>query len=348
MVRRERVAYHRVKSLSPIPRVTQMIRGVLAFAMALAIAMSSASANPDRWKREGWKTDFSNTLISWDEILSGGPPKDGIPSIDDPQFIPVSEENRLGPKEPVMAIEIDGDARAYPLRILTWHEIVNDTIGGAPVAVTYCPLCNSGVVFDRRLDGKLLEFGTTGKLRNSDLVMYDRQTETWWQQFTGRGITGALAGKRLTILPARLESITDFRKRHPDGKVLVPNDPDMRRYGHNPYTGYDTSARPFLYRGEMPDGIEPLARVVVVRTDPDKPLIVSLNHLRDKGSLEMDGIRLSWRPGQNSALDSAKISKGRDVGTVEVHDSANEPVAYDVTFAFVANAFHPGVPIIKQ
>ena len=327
-----------------------MIRGLLAFAMALAIGMSSAVANPDRWKREGWKTDFSNTLISWDEILSGGPPKDGIPSIDDPQFIPVGEENRLGPKEPVMAIEIDGDARAYPLRILTWHEIVNDTVGGKPVAVTYCPLCNSGVVFDRRLDGKLLEFGTSGKLRNSDLVMYDRQTETWWQQFTGRGIVGALAGKRLTILPARLESITDFRKRHPDGKVLVPNNPDIRRYGDNPYTGYDSSARPFLYRGEMPEGIEPLARVVVVRTDPDKPLIVSLNHLRDKGALEKNGIRLSWRPGQNSALDAQKISKGRDVGTVEAFQAAGDkdPVAYDVTFAFVANAFHPDVPILKE
>jgi len=324
-----------------------MIRAIVLCVVIVAVGGVSAFANPERWQRQGWETDFSKTLISWDEILSGGPPKDGIPSIDDPQFIPVGEESRLGPKEPVMAIEIDGDARAYPLRILMWHEIVNDTVGGAPIAVTYCPLCNSGVVFDRRLDGKLLEFGTTGKLRNSDLVMYDRQTESWWQQFTGRAIVGDLAGKRLEILPARLESITDFRTRHPDGKVLVPNDPDMRRYGDNPYAGYDSSAQPFLYRGEMPEGMEPLARVVVVRTDPDRPLIVSLNHLRDKKSLEMEGVRLTWRPGQNSALDAEKVSEGRDVGTVEAVDSANQPVAYDVTFAFVANAFHPEVPIIK-
>lgn len=325
-----------------------MIRQLLLLAVILVLGTASAAANPDRWKREGWTTDFSNSLISWDEILSGGPPKDGIPSIDDPKFIPVSEEQRLGAKEPVIGLEINGDARAYPLRILTWHEIVNDRVGGVPVAVTYCPLCNSGVVFDRRVDGKLLEFGTTGKLRNSDLVMYDRQTESWWQQFTGKAIVGDFAGKRLEILPARLESITDFRKRHPGGKVLVPNDPDMRRYGDNPYTGYDTSARPFLYRGEMPKGIEPLARVVVVRTDPEKPLIVSLNHLRNKGSLEMDGISLSWQPGQNSALDAAQISKGRDVGTVKAVDRTSQPVAYDVTFAFVANAFHPDVPILKQ
>ncbi|MFW6024688.1 MAG: DUF3179 domain-containing protein, partial [Dichotomicrobium sp.] len=331
------------------PEVAAMLRQLLLVAICLAAGVQSAAANPDRWQREGWKTDFSKTLISWDEIMSGGPPKDGIPSIDDPKFIPVSEERELGPKEPVMSLEIDGDARAYPLRVLTWHEIVNDRVGGVPVAVTYCPLCNSGVVFDRRLDGRLLEFGTTGKLRNSDLVMYDRHTESWWQQFTGKGIVGHYAGKRLDILPARLESITDFRERHPEGDVLVPNDPDMRRYGMNPYTGYDSSTRPLLYRGEMPEGIEPLARVVVVRIDPETPVIVGLKHLRERGPLTFGSVKVTWRPGQNSALDSARISKGRDVGTVEAveiaGDGTSKPVPYDVTFAFVANAFHPDVPI---
>jgi hypothetical protein len=326
-----------------------MLRALLLFAVCLAIGVQTATASPEQWEREGWTTDFSKSLISWDEIMSGGLPKDGIPSIDDPQFIPVSEESDLGPKEPVMSIEIDGDARAYPLRILMWHEIVNDRVGGVPVAVTYCPLCNSGVVFDRRLDGRLLEFGATGKLRNSDLVMYDRQTESWWQQFTGKAIVGHYAGKKLDILPARLESITDFRKRQPDGKVLVPNDPDMRRYGMNPYTKYDSSSRPFLYRGEMPEGIEPLARVVVVRNNAEKPIIVGLKHLRDHGPLTFGDIRVSWRPGQNSALDTAQISKGRDVGTVEAveidGDGTFKPVPYDVTFAFVANAFHPDAPI---
>ena len=329
-----------------------MQRCAILIALIFGLPVSSASASPDRWKLQGWKTDFGKSLISWDEIFSGGPPKDGIPSIDDPKFIPVGDEEELGPKEPVMSLDIGGDVRAYPLRVLTWHEIVNDSVGGLPVAVTYCPLCNSGVVFDRRLDGRVLEFGTTGKLRNSDLVMYDRQTESWWQQFTGEAIVGEFVGKRLTILPARLESISDFRARHPDGKVLTPNNPHTRRYGSNPYVGYDTSGTPFLYRGELPDGMEPLARVVVVRTDPEMPIIVSMNHLRNLGSLETGGVSLNWRPGQNSALDTGEIAKGRDVGTVEAFrisgGGTRIAVAYDVTFAFVAHAFHPETPILKD
>jgi hypothetical protein len=225
----------------------------------LAVAFGSlANADPALWKREGWsKTDFTKSRIGWHEILSGGPPKDGIPSIDKPLF---TESKDLAANEPVIGLEINRDARAYPLRILIWHEIVNDVVGGMPVAVTYCPLCNSAVVFDRRVPPHVLEFGTTGKLRNSDLVMYDRQTESWWQQFTGEAIVGTFAGTELKLVPARLESVAQFKERHPGGKVLVPNDPTKRDYWRNPYVGYDMSAAPFLYRGDFPKGIEPMAR----------------------------------------------------------------------------------------
>ena len=213
----------------------------------------------------------------------------------------------------------------------------------SPVTVTYCPLCNAAIVFDRQPDGRLLDFGTTGKLRHSDLIMYDRQTQSWWQQFTGEAIVGEMLGRRLTVIPSRLESFAEFKARHPAGKVLVPNNPELRAYGHNPYVGYDTAARPFLYRGTMPEGIAPMARVVVVRRDGGAHA-VSLELLRRKGPIEVAGARLTWQSGQTSALDSREIAKGRDVGTV-VATEVGEPskdVAYDVTFAFVFHAFHPG------
>ncbi len=301
--------------------------------------LTGAEANPLRWGVEWPNTDFSKRSIDLSEILSGGPPRDGIPSIDKPKFIHVSKATNLTDTEPVIGLIINGKARAYPLRILTWHEIVNDELAGVPITVTYCPLCNSAIVFDRRLDGRVLDFGTTGKLRKSDLVMYDRQTESWWQQFLGEAIVGAMTGKMLKIIPSRLESFANFKKRAPGGDVLVPTNPGMRDYGANPYAGYDTAPSPFLYRGDMPEGINPMVRVVVVDGEA-----WSLPLLRDKGTITKDAITLRWRPGQNSALDNRVISKGRDVGNVVVRrlkDGKAEDVAYDVTFAFVFNAFFP-------
>ena len=204
--------------------------------LALCFSFANAAqASPDRWRYAWPKTDFSKTSIDFDEIMSGGPPKDGIPSIDAPRFVPVAESSDLAATEPVIGLVVAGDARAYPLRILIRHEIVNDTVGGIPVAVTYCPLCNSAVVFDRRVAGEATEFGTTGKLRNSDLVMYDRATESWWQQFLGEAIVGARTGTRLKVLPARLESWERFAQRFPDGRVLVPKASLWNAYGTNPY-----------------------------------------------------------------------------------------------------------------
>ncbi len=307
---------------------------------SLGVSLSPVSAqSPDRWRSEWPNTDFAIHSIDYSEILSGGPPKDGIPSIDRPEFIAVSEVEDLAPTEPVVGLTVNGEARAYPLRILTWHEIVNDTIGGKPVAVTYCPLCNSAIVFEREFEGQILEFGTTGKLRNSDLVMYDRTTESWWQQFLGEAIVGELTGSKLKMLPSRLESWERFALRHPEGQVLVPNDEGLRSYGRNPYEGYDTSSYPFLYRGEMPEGIEPMARVVAVGQQA-----WSMTLLRTSGRIESGELVLTWEPGQNSALDHSRIAKGRDVGNVVVQRRENDEmidVPYDVTFAFVFHAFHP-------
>ena len=307
-------------------------------AAALAVVTTSASGDPSFWRHEWPNTDFELTAVdNWVEILSGGPPKDGIPALDDPSFIAVSDEPRIGNREPVIAVEIDGEIpRAYPIRYLTWHEIVNDQIGDVPVAVTFCPLCNSGITFDRRVEGDLLSFGVSGKLRNSDMVMYDRQTESWWQQAVGEGIVGHYTGTELTQLPTWMESWSEFKARNPDGLVM-DQPPWPRSYGRNPYVSYDSSTRPFLYSGEMPPhGIPALARVV--RID-DKAWPVE--RVREEGSVTEAGVTISWTEGQASALDHTDIERGKEVGTIRVRDGAGKDVPHDVMFAFAFHAFFP-------
>ncbi len=313
-----------------------LIATALGTTLALA-GVTCALASPAEWKYEWPNTDFTKTAVEFSEIFSGGPPKDGIPSIDNPRFKPLTEYEGAIDREPVITFRQGQDVRAYPLRVLIWHEIVNDTVGGIPVAVTYCPLCNSSIVFDRRSDGKTLDFGTTGKLRNSDLVMYDRQTESWWQQFTGTAIVGTLKGQSLKILPSRVESLARFRNRFPEGRVLVPNRPSMRPYGANPYFRYDTSARPFLYSGTLPEGIEPLAYVVRVGNEA-----WPLDILKDKRKIVSGDVVIEWAPGQSSALDAQVIAEGRDIGNVVVKRRTPDGLVdeiHDVTFAFVFHAF---------
>ena len=308
-------------------------------------APGPAVAQPAAWLNEWPRTDFTRHSIDLDEIRGGGPPKDGIPAIDDPKFVPVGQAD-IGPGTvPVVSVKIGGEARAYPLAVLIWHEIVNDTVGGVPVAVTFCPLCNAAVVFERRVDGRVLDFGTTGKLRKSNLLMYDRQSESWWQQFLGEAVVGAMTGKRLRMLPARIESIARFRAREPAGMVLVPRDPSLRRYGVNPYYGYDSAARPFLYDGEVPENIRPLERVVSLGERGAWAL--SLVRARKEIRLE-DGTVIRWEKGQNSALDDAVIARGADVGNVTVRrddGTGEKDVLHGIDFAFAYHAFYPDAPI---
>lgn len=310
----------------------------LSAILLIASALAAIAADPSAaWRGEWPRTDFSKRTVDLAGILSGGPPRDGIPPIDDPMFQPGQQAAAaLGPEEPVVSVILNDDARAYPLRVLMWHEIVNDTVGGVPVAVTYCPLCNTSIVFDRRVGGRVLDFGTTGKLRHSDLVMYDRQTESWWQQFGGDAIVGTMVGTRLPVLASRLESVEAFRARAPNGKILVPRDPGRRSYGSNPYVGYDTAARPFLFDGEMPPGgVQPMMRVVAIGAEA-----WALPLLRARGVLTRDDLRLSWKAGQRSALGSASIARGADVGNVVVQRNGAD-VPYTVTFAFAFFAFNP-------
>ncbi len=325
-----------------------LMRGAFAATVGVVFFASATMANPSVWRYEWPTTDFDKTSIDFRDIISGGPPKDGIPPIDDPKFKPISEIDNIADTEPVIGVIINDVKKAYPLQVLMWHEIVNDEVGGVPVSVTFCPLCNTTIVFDRRVDGRVLDFGTTGKLRFSDLVMYDRQTETWWQQFLGEAIVGELTGTVLKIIPARVESFANFKKRAPDGLVLVPSQGRSRAYGRNPYAGYDSASRPFLYRGKLPDEVAPLSRVVVLDVGGTREAW-ALDLLRDKRRVEVgNGMIITWEPGQNSALDSSVISRGVDIGNVTVQREENGEqvdVAYSVDFAFAFKAFFPDSPI---
>ena len=162
-------------------------------------------------------------------------PRDGIRSIDDPKFVSVAEaEADMANQEFVIGLIIDGDTRAYPINVLSRHEIVNDVVGEVPVAVTYCPLCFTGIVYDRRVEGEVLEFGVSGKLIMNDLVMYDRQTKSLWQQILGEGIDGNYKGTRLTPIAATQTTWAQWRDTHPDTLVLDKNG----GYGSDSYSGY--------------------------------------------------------------------------------------------------------------
>ena len=286
----------------------------------------------------GWSTDFTKRIVEWDEIMSGGPPKDGIISVDEPAFESVAAAAEwLTARDPVIFFAHNGDVRAYPLAILIWHEIVNDEVGGMPVAVTFCPLCNASIVFDATIDGQAHEFGTTGRLRNSDLVMYDRVTESWWQQFTGQALVGEYVGRQLDFVPSQVISFGDFAAEFPEGQVLQR--PSFNRsYGANPYASYDsTDGRPFLFTGELDTRLPATERVVGVELDGEVmayPFSAVAEQSVVNDTLAGTPIAVMHKAGTASALDSRTINEGRDVGSVAVFRRKLD----EQTLTFSANA----------
>jgi len=269
------------------------------------------------------RPDTNRAVVPLDEIIPGGPPPDGIPAIDHPTFVtPAAAAAWLRPKEPVLAVQIGDDTRAYPLQILMWHEIVNDTVGGRPVVITYCPLCNSGIVFDRTVADAVLDFGTSGKLYRSDLVMYDRQSQSLWAQMEGRAIVGARAGTQLTMMPANTLAFETWRGTHPDGKVLSRVTGYHRSYGTNPYADYDEPmVGPFLYRGQLDPRRPPKERVVGVQIGDTAraypwPVLKHAQVIND--TLAGEPIVVLYQPGTLSALDQTQMEQSRDVGAATV------------------------------
>ncbi|MDP9374260.1 MAG: DUF3179 domain-containing protein [Chloroflexota bacterium] len=317
---------------APSPSSTASPAGVASPAGAIAPSPPATAATPiprppdlagAHFSTVGWKTDFARHSVPLAEIRSGGPGRDGIPPLDAPKFVGVEEVPWLKPREPVILFAVGDDARAYPLQILIWHEIVNDVVGGAPVAVTFCPLCNTAIAFDRRLDGRTLDFGTTGKLRRSDLVMWDRQTESWWQQITGEAIVGELTGRHLTMLPATIVAWEEFRARFPHGQVLSRETGHDRDYGRNPYAGYDEVDTPPFLLDERPDGrLPPKERVVTVSLGGED-VAYPFGRLAERRTIAdtVGGqpLVVLFQPGTASALDQGDIASSRDVGAVGVY-----------------------------
>lgn len=282
---------------------------------------SALDAAPDGLSGEG----FPAPLIDTKRLLQGQVP-DGIPSIDVPRFVEVDEADVwLTDDEALVVLEIDGEARAYPVQILIWHEIVNDVVGGVPVAITYCPLCNSAVTYERRIDGRLTTFGTSGFLFNSALVMYDRETESLWTHFDGRAIAGARTGSRLDPVSSPLLAWADFKAAYPAGMVLdVERTGFSRPYGSNPYVGYDDAGSfPFLFDGQVDDRAAAKQRVVGVNLD-GVSMAWALEVISGDGPVATDvsvagaSLVIFWKPGQSSALEGSGVEAGRDVGSVGV------------------------------
>ena len=273
----------------------------------------------DAFDRDFPNTDPANRTVDLREIFPALP-RDAIESIRQPTFTDQEAAAAwLGGPEPVIALQHNGEVRAYPLQILTWHEIVNDIVGGEPLLITYCPLCNTAIVFRREVAGTVREFGVSGMLRANDLIMYDSGTETLWQQITGEGIVGTEAGARLEFLPAQIVSFAEFRETFPDAAVLDRPAGTGITYGTTPYVLYDSDEETrFPIVGARDGRLDAKERVLTVELNED-PAAFPFSVLAEDivVTTEVGGVEVVafWQPGAVSPLDSEFIIGGRNVGS---------------------------------
>jgi hypothetical protein len=291
--------------------------------LAAALATSPTAAQrqrivPSEWREaQGWQTDWSNYILHPDSLTVTGD-RDRVPSLDAPKFETIASARRwLSDREPVAVVSIDGDVRAYPIQIMSVHDIANDVVGETPVVVTFCILCGSAMAFDRRFEGRVLEFSYAGALNNSNLVMYDRQTETLWGQAVGEGLIGEFAGRRLTFVSAPVMSFKEFRENEPDGRVLSRDTGFDREYGRGRLTDYDTAppiAR--VFRWNVDQRLAAKERVMVIEHGDD---IVALPYsaLSERRVItpEVGGEEyvVLWGPG-TASIYAERTADGIDVG----------------------------------
>ena len=291
-----------------------------------------------------WPTDWTRrTVEDWDEFAAGlrsNDPRDGIPPIDEPIFETVSLASEwIAPNEPGALVQLNGEARFYPLAIMTAHEIVNDAFGDIPVSVTYCPLCNTAIAFDRRVNGEVLDFGVSGLLRNSDLVMWDRQTTSLWQQITGNSVIGEFAGAELEPVPTSIVSFGQFAEGFPDGLSLAGESARGREaYGINPYTGYSSSPAPIagFFSADLDDRLPALSRVIGI-SEGDAVVAYSFDRIAAEMVIndEVNGVPLVVLGGGDTtdALDSPFIASAQTIGSAVAYS----PVVDGQTLTFTAN-----------
>lgn len=303
-----------------------LVAGVAGFAIVTRwqSATEAHPAAPDRPVIEGVAARHAPVRVDATDLHSVVA-EDSIPAVDHPKLAPVSAVTYLKPQEPVIEVTVRGDARAYPLQILMWHEIINDVVGGVPLSVTFCPLCYTALVYERpKIDGRYTTFGTSGKLFNSNLVMYDRVSDSLWPQVTGQAVSGSAAGAVLERHAAQIVSWDEFRTSFPAGKVLTRNTGYNRPYGENPYPGYDDiDSQPFLFTGRVDGRLAAVERVLGVSMDGQSVAFPYLR-LQDVARARLATVNtrvaghpllVLWRRGATSALDAPTIPRSREVGS---------------------------------
>jgi hypothetical protein len=242
-------------SLSSTARKLAILLGLIAVMVIILHGKGVLSAPHNGF-------DLTDATVPVDEIHHGGPPRDGIPAIDRPRFLSAGRAEFLAPDDRVLGITRNGVAKAYAVRILNYHEIVNDAFGGEPITVTYCPLCGTGMAFLAEREGRAVDFGVSGLLYNSDMLLYDRETESLWSQILGEAISGPLRGAELTPVPITYTSWADWRARHPETLVLSTDTGFRRDYTRNPYPGYDASEDLFFPVNHVSRRYHPKERVI--------------------------------------------------------------------------------------
>jgi hypothetical protein len=290
-----------------------MLRPLL---LAFALFAGTASASFAAQKMNGF--DVTDALIPIEQIYGGGPAKDGIPSIDQPVFVSAGAASFVSADDAVLGVAHNSIARAYPIRILNWHEVVNDRFGNDPVVITFCPLCGTGVAFDSRVDGRVLSFGVSGLLYNSDVLLYDRQTQSLWSQLLGQAISGPMKGRRLTMLALTHTSWADWRNSHPGTEVLSTNTGKVRNYARDAYPGYDSSADimfPVEFRSA---GFHPKERVLGVKIGEQTKAypFVELGKTNGVVSDQVGGTALTIRFDKAAARATAHTADGKQMAAV--------------------------------
>jgi hypothetical protein len=243
-----------------------------------------SGAVSQEFKKFGLNTDTSKTNIDLSLVLSGGPGKDGIPAINEPKFVTVGKTD-LGDDALGIFLDMDGVQRFYPYAILVWHEVVNDKLGDSAVAVTFCPLCASAIVFDRNIDGNTLTFGVSGLLYESNLLMYDTKTESLWSQAKNEAVVGDFTGTRLTVLPLQLLTLGELKVKYPDVEVLSSETGFSRNYGGNPYSGYEENDT-LYFPVSVSDERYPTKEIMFVVPLEDISVAIPQLKLKDKQTYE--------------------------------------------------------------
>lgn len=273
--------------------------------------------------------DLANATIPIREIHSGGPPRDGIPAIDQPQFWTVSRaDSFLRSNDEVVSFVHEGDARAYPLRILVWHEIVNDTVGGKPVAITYCPLCGTSMVFGRSFGGEATTLGVSGLLYNSDVLMYDRATDSLWSQLKMEAVSGPRVGTQLDWLASQIMPWQQWKSRYPDGKVLASETGHRRDYTRMPYQGYEDTPRTMFPVSGNRDDFAPKTWVTgVIVNDQAYAFKVA---------------QIDEQEGWTGLIGGREVSVSHENEAVVVTDAATgETIPHVLAYWFAWQAFYP-------